>query len=495
MRSTAGWFIGGAILVLAGVVLGVLITADINWSPVSNALEPVTLDTSVAASAIVGESPFVAVVDQVLPAVVSVDTKRTVRQSSDPFRDQIREFFGDRMFREYFGDEDQYREFEVPGSASGFIFDERGYILTNNHVVQGADQIDVTLMDGREFEAEIVGQDPNTDIAVIRIDGGDLPIVRLGDSDAVRVGGWAIAVGNPLELRGTVTVGVISAMGRVDLQIRGGAPLYQDFIQTDASINYGNSGGPLVNISGDVIGVNAAINPAAEGIGFAIPINLARNVAEALIAEGKVTRGYLGVVPQAITRELAEAKDLASTDGVIIASIEGGTPADDAGLIAGDVVVEFDGNRIEDVPQFRRVVASIAPGREVDIEIFRDGKRRTLQTTLVDRPESVATAEEEPESQTEWFGIIAADLDDPAIEDFEIEAEEGVLVLAVKRGSPAAEGGLLPGDVIAKVGDTEIANMEDYRDAMKHHEDQGKAILFMVYRGQYSYFVAVKPEK
>ncbi len=300
MRMGAGAVIGGSILVAAGLVLGGLITANCGWSPNTSAEEPSTVGLSREAAFFGGRSPFVAVADAVLPAVVSVDTKRVIKTADDPFREMLREFFGERMFQEN-QDQQPETEYEIPGSASGFIFDARGYVLTNNHVVQGADEIEVTLTDGRTFDAKIVGRDPSTDVAVLKIEGDDLPALTLGDSDKLRVGDWAIAVGNPLELKGTVTVGVVSALGRADLQIRGGTPLYQDFIQTDASITFGNSGGPLVNIEGEVVGVNAAVNAAVSGIGFAIPINIAREVAESLVDKGKVVRGYLGIVPQEIT--------------------------------------------------------------------------------------------------------------------------------------------------------------------------------------------------
>lgn len=500
MRGSGGWVLGGAILLIAGVVLGVLITANYELSPTSVAQEgaaPVPIASRYSSMA-TKESPFVGVVDNVLPAVVSVDTKRTIRRSADPFRDMFREFFGEQRYRDLYGDEERYREFEVPGSASGFIFDTDGYILTNNHVVNDADEIEVTLSDGREFEAVIVGQDPSTDIAVIKIEGGrgaGLPSVDLGDSDAIRVGDWAIAIGNPLELAGTVTVGVISAVGRVDLNIRGGTPLYQDFIQTDASINFGNSGGPLVDIDGKVVGVNAAINPGATGIGFAIPINLAKNVAESLITEGKVVRGYLGVIPQEITRDLAEARGLDVTKGIMIASVEDGTPADDAGLEPGDVVLSFAGVKVIDVPQFRRVVAGVAPGDEIEIEILREGRRTILRAELAERPDAFAAPEEpEPEQRAEWFGIDVVEVDDPATRDLNVDADEGVLVIGVESGGPAADGGLLVGDVIIKIGNEKVGNLSDYNRIMKNVEKSDRAIDLMVQRGAHTYFVAIKPE-
>ncbi len=502
MRSSAGWVAGGVVLVLAGLILGVLITANYDWSPPSAAQDQsgTTFDQAerVYEAARRGQSPFVTVADEVLPAVVSVDTKRMIsRAGQDPMREMFREFFGERMFREYFGDEDRPQEYEIPGSGSGFIFDERGCILTNNHVVSGADKIEITLTDGRVFDGEIVGLDPSTDIAVVKIEGSDLPTARLGDSDEIRVGDWAIAIGNPLELEGTVTVGVISAVGRVDLNIRGGAPLYQDFIQTDASINFGNSGGPLVNIDGEVVGVNSAISPAATGIGFAIPVNLARNVAESLVDRGKVIRGYLGVVPQEITRALAEAKNLDDMRGVIIASVEGGTPADDAGLEPGDVILRFAGAEIVDVAQFRMVVAGVRPGADIGVTIVRDGKQRELTARLVERPDAFAGVGRQEEQEREpvtWLGIEVVDLNEAAAREFEVEADEGCLVVDVKRGSQAAEGGLLVGDVIVSVGDRKVKDLRDYREIMRDLEGRDRAIAFMVQRGAYTYFVAIRPE-
>ena len=511
MRSSAGWIGGGVVLVLAGLILGVLITANYGWQPPSIAQEArignetesgrVAMESSPIAGGF--ESPFVKVAEEVLPAVVSVDVKQTVTRSGhDPFADMFREFFGDRWYRERYGDRGEQREFEIPSSGSGFIFDERGYVMTNNHVVRDADEIEITLDDGRSFVGEVVGQDPSTDVAVIKIEGRDLPTVRLGDSDALRVGDWAIAVGNPLQLKGTVTVGVVSALGRTDLNIRGGAPLYQNFIQTDASINFGNSGGPLVNIRGEVIGVNSAINPSADGIGFAIPVNLARHVAEALINDGKVVRGYLGVIPQEITPDLAEARDLGDVEGILIASVEDGTPADEAGLEPGDVLVEFAGVTVTNVSQFRMAVAAVAPGEEIDMEILREGRAKTLYATLQERPDALAAApvlEDEPEEEaTRWLGIEVVSLDDPDAREmsreFGIEAESGVLVVDIEMGSPAADAGLLVGDVIVSISDREVGSLRDFRRIRDDLEDHDRAIAFMVQRGAYTYFVAIRPE-
>ncbi|MCK4512062.1 Do family serine endopeptidase [bacterium] len=492
MRGFSTWIVGGVSLVLIGVLGGVIITTSSNLAPVSSAQEVRSggLNVSGVATAAFGESPFVAVADEVMPAVVSVDTRRTIRRGVDPFNDMFRRFFGDAPDED---SEPRYREYEVPGSASGFIFDRSGYILTNNHVVAGADEITVTLHDGREFSAVVVGEDPSTDIAVIKIEGNDLPFVRLGDSDKIRVGSWAIAIGNPLDLEGTVTVGVVSAVGRVDLRISGGAPIYQDFIQTDASINFGNSGGPLCNVKGEVIGINAATNAAAEGIGFAIPINLASEVADALMAEGKVVRGYLGIVPQDITNDLAEATGIESTDGVLVASVEPGTPAADAGLLAGDVVKSFAGVAIDGAAQFRRVVADVEPGKRVEVEIIRAGRTKTLTAKLAERPGEETVSIEEPVAEETWFGLDVVDLDDPAARQLGIEIDHGALIIGVERGSAGDRAGLEAGDIVVRIGNTDIKDVKEYREAMAKYEGVEKALALMVQRGAHTYFVAVKP--
>ena len=496
MGRSIGWVASGITLIAVGVVVGVLITASADMSPVSNAQEvggQALSNASISASVPLsgGVRSFADVAEKVLPAVVTVDTKRTVRRSADPFADMFREFFGQPRNRS--GEQD-YKEYEVPSSGSGFVFDSSGLVMTNNHVVADAAEISVTLSDGREFDATVVGRDPNTDIAVIRIEGDNLPTLTLGNSDRVRVGDWAIAVGNPLELEGTVTVGVISATGRVDLNIRGGAPLYQDFIQTDASINFGNSGGPLVNIDGEVIGINSAVNASADGIGFAIPINLAREVSDALITEGKVVRGFLGVRPQEITRELAEAHDLSSTEGVIIASVEDDTPASKAGIEPGDVVTYFDDVKIESVPQFRRIVASVSPGEKVAVRVIREGREKTLTAVLEERRDTFAAEEEVQQDEAKWFGLDVLALDDPMLSDLDIVAKSGVFVADVENGSPAEDAGIAAGDVIIKIADRDIKNLGDYRTVMRDLEGREKAFAVMIQRGEYTQFVAIKPE-
>ncbi len=314
IRAAKTLLVAGGLLVV-GIVVGFILAGEWNLSPQSIAKENPTPVVSAL------ESPFTQIADRTLPAVVSIESKRKIDAGSGqsfegPYGDFFRRLFPDQPQ----GQGQPHPQMKIPSSGSGFIIDSGGHILTNNHVVRDASDITVTLSDHRKFKAKVVGADPSTDVAIILIEGaGPLPVVPLGDSDEIRIGDWAIAIGNALgELDGTLTVGVVSAKGRSNLSIVGGSPAYQYFIQTDASINFGNSGGPLLNIRGEAIGINTAINPSGEGIGFAIPINLAKNIAKQLIASGKVTRGYLGIMPQELTPELAETWGIRNTKGILV---------------------------------------------------------------------------------------------------------------------------------------------------------------------------------
>ena len=295
------YYLGAAVLILIGLVIGLGLSAGLDLHRTSHLQQTSALAASDAALG-APESPFVGVVDKALPAVVFIDVKKKVggSDSDDPQEELFKRFFGDQGRRPRY----------APSSGSGFIIDRAGHVLTNNHVVRDANDITVTLNDRRTFKAKVVGADPETDVAVIQIQGDNLPSLPLGDSDKLRVGDWAIAIGNPLgQLRGSVTVGIVSAQGRANLDIFGGTPAYQDFIQTDASINFGNSGGPLCNIHGEAIGINTAINPSGQGIGFAIPINLAKHVADQLMANGQVKRAWMGIQLAELTPELPKLID------------------------------------------------------------------------------------------------------------------------------------------------------------------------------------------
>src|SRR5262245_48854888 len=399
--SPRRYYLGAALLVLVGLVIGLGLSAGFNVQIAPKA-DKAGL-SSVSSSAPIPESPFVGVVDKALPAVVFIDVRKGVSRSNSgddgPSGDE-----GEEWFHRFFNDAPR-RQQRIPSSGSGFIVDADGLILTNNHVVSNAEDITVTLNDKRTFKAKVVGADPGTDVAVIKIEGTKLPVLPLGDSDQMRVGDWAIAIGNPLgQLRGSVTVGIVSATGRSNLNIFGGTPDFQDFIQTDASINFGNSGGPLCNIRGEAIGINTAINPSGQGIGFAIPINLAKHVAEQLVAHGEVQRAWLGVNLAELTPEIAEGFGLKDDHGVVISNVIPGQPADKAGLRRNDVIVEYDGQPVADLQKFRLKVADTPVGRRVPVTVLRDGKKMNVSVTLGLRDQAVVASLNEAPRQSGGSG-------------------------------------------------------------------------------------------
>jgi len=486
------YYLGAALLVLVGLVIGLGLSAGFNWQWVSKAEKTSGgLSTSTGAGA-VPESPFVSVVDKALPAVVFIDVRKNVdsgASSDDP---------QDELFRRFFGDQPK-RQQRVPSSGSGFLVDDQGHILTNNHVVSNASDITVTLNDKRTFKATVVGTDPETDVAVIKIEGDHLPYLKLGDSDGVRVGDWAIAIGNPLGmLRGSVTVGVISARGRSDLQIFGGTPNFQDFIQTDASINFGNSGGPLCNIRGEAIGINTAINPSGQGIGFAIPMNLAKHVADQLLAHGKVARAWLGVQLADLTPEIAEGFGIKADGGVVISSVLKDQPAERAGLRRNDVIIEFDGQPVTDLQKFRLRVADTAVGRRVPITVLRDGKKISTAVTVGPRDQNVVASNEgggggaapaEPAKTTDISGLRVRDMTPE--EKSQSDVKNGVIVSDVKEDSAADDAGLSPNDVIEEVGGKPVQSAAGFTQLLKDAKAKGKHAVLLVHRGGNTQFVAL----
>ena len=454
------YFIGAAALIFAGLVLGLGLSAGLNLQRASRAADAQVAAVAVQNSAALPESPFVGVVERALPAVVFIDVQKKASASGDPGADDF--------MRRFFGDQAPRRQQRTPSSGSGFIFDSQGHILTNNHVVSNADDITVTLNDRRSFKAKVVGADPETDVAVIQISGSNLPVLPLGDSDRLRVGDWAIAIGNPLgQLRGSVTVGIVSAQGRTDLNIYGGTPEYQDFIQTDASINFGNSGGPLCNIRGEAIGINTAVNTSGQGIGFAVPINLAKHVADQLVAHGQVKRSMLGVVLAEFTPDLAEGFGLAGQEGVLIQRVLDNTPAARAGLQRNDLIVEFNGQPVNDLQKLRLKVADTPPGRQAVLAVLRGGKRMTFNVTLADKDTQVASntpAEQGADDGVDLGGLSVRDMRPDELKQLGIET--GVRVTDVAEGSLAEERGIQPNDVIEQVGPTPVKDAASFTKLM-----------------------------
>ncbi len=435
-------------------------------------------------------SPFARVAEIVSPSVVFVEVRAgEQRGRRGPFGDFYRDF------------EPRGRR---PSSGSGFVMDRRGYILTNNHVIEGADEFSVTFLDGESYPSEVVGQDPHPDIASLRITapargGQGFPALILGDSDEIRVGDWAIAVGNPFgeQLAGTVTVGVISAKGRSDLAIMGASTEIdlQDFIQTDASINFGNSGGPLVNIRGEVVGVNSALNAQGQGIGFAIPVNLAAAVAHQLIETGRVRRGYLGIEPVALTRALAEGNDWDIVAGILVQKVVEDSPADRAGLRPDDGIVEFDGRPVSNAAQFRLLVAGTEVGKSVALKVHRAGSYLDLTVTLRELEAPGADVPASQARQGSWLGLHVEDTGSDEIrERFGLDAgESGVVITEVEPGSPAEEQGLEPGEIILEIVNREVEGIEQYDEIRAELQERRKPITMKVKEGGTVRYVVLRP--
>jgi serine protease Do len=395
--------------------------------------------------------------------------------------------FGE-FFQHFFGEMPPGpREFRQHGAGSGFIIGQDGLIVTNNHVVEGAKEVTVTLATQEEFPAKIIGRDPKTDIALVRIQPkGRLPVAALGDSDRLRVGDWVMAIGNPFGLSNTVTAGIVSAKGRVI-----GAGPYDDFIQTDASINPGNSGGPLFNLRGEVVGINTAIIPNGQGIGFAVPVNQVKSLLPQLETKGEVTRGYLGVNVQAITPELAKSLKLKDTKGALVADVTKGSPAEAAGLKRGDVITGYDGKEIADLHALPPLVAATPIGKEVPVTILRDGTEQTLQVKVGrlpgERAESSGPAEP---AQGKW-GMALRDLDARTAPRLKLRPGEGVLIVGVQPGSPADKAGLRRGDVILEVNRQKVTSVKEAQaEVQKSPESQ--SLLLLVRRDGASLFAALE---
>jgi Do/DeqQ family serine protease len=443
-----------------------------------------------------GTSILAEVAERVGPAVVFIRTERA-------YGDE--EARGDSpwdFFREYFREDGNRRRYHGEGGGSGFVFDAEGRILTNHHVIRGADKITVVLAsngDEEEYEAEVVGADPLTDIAIIQIDPPkNLTTVPLGDSDKMRVGDWVMAIGTPFgQLQGSVTAGIVSALGRDDLNIVGGDAIYQNYIQTDASINFGNSGGPLVNLKGEAIGINTAINPSGQGIGFAIPINMARNIMAQLIERGKVTYGYMGIGLQELDRELAVGRGLEVEAGILVTQVLNNTPADEAGIRQGDVIVEYAGEEVSDENKFRLMVANTPVGKKVPLVVMRGSDKVDLHIEIGQRPEPEALAAAEPSRGEAWLGL---HVDDAGKREYRRQysidgSQAGVVVVEVEAGSPADEAGIREGDVITEVYTQEVGSLEDYVAVADKLKDRKDPIAFLVKRGRSTTYVTVTPQE
>ena len=422
--------------------------------------------------------------ERLKPAVVNISVTQVVKAevpqefnappgNEDPFKEFWKRFFGSQ----------EPKEFKRKGLGSGFVINKDGYIVTNNHVVQKAKDITVILFNKEQYPAKVVGTDPKTDIALIKIEAKeDLAVIPLGDSDKLRQGESVIAIGNPFGLSETVTAGIVSAKGRVI-----GAGPYDDFIQTDASINPGNSGGPLINYYGEVVGINTAIVSSGQGIGFAVPINMVKDILVQLKEKGKVIRGWLGVSIQEVTPELARSFGMKEEKGALVSDVVAGGPAEKAGLKRGDIILEFNGRTITEYNELPRMVAVLPPGEKATLKVLRDGKEQEIPVTVGElKEEEAAKPAEEMEKQ---LGISLQPVTPEIAGELGMKKAEGVVVTNVEANSSASEAGLQRGDVILEVDRKSISSVKNFTDALKK---AGKSMLFLIYRNGSTLYLSVK---
>jgi len=439
---------------------------------------------------------FVSVVKRAKPAVVHIKVEKTTKSSN---RLGSEEMFNHPFFEQFFGpnfrpqQQPRQREYKQRGQGSGFIISKEGLILTNNHVVENADSITVILSDNRDFVAKVIGTDPKSDIALIKIeDPENLPVLPLGDSSTLEAGEWVIAIGNPFGLSQTVTVGVVSATGRNGMGINE----YENFIQTDAAINPGNSGGPLLNGRGEAVGINTALfsrTGGYMGIGFAIPINMVKSIENQLQKHGKVTRGWLGVGIQNMTKDLAESFDLRQTDGILVSSVQQDSPASAAGLKQGDVIIRMDGVPLENVSELRNKVALTAPGTKTMLRVIRQGREKKIQITIGEQPANFGQTGDQSwtkKNSLDQFGLTLQELSPELAERFGYVKNSGLIISDIKPDSPAATAGLKPGQLVEEVNRQKVNTLKKLKQAVQSSTKSGK-ILLRIRSGEFSTYVVL----
>jgi serine protease Do len=486
----------GAALVIGGALAWLISSSG---HTVLGAGSPVTL--RVAGNAPAGpvnlNEGFAAVVEPLLPAVVNISTSKVVKSQKGE-----NPFFNDPFFRQFFGNpfgdgDQQPREQREHSLGSGVIVNPDGYILTNNHVVDGASDVQVTLSDKRQLKAKIVGTDPRTDIAVLKIPTSGLATVTLGDSAKAKVGDIVLAIGDPFGIGETVTMGIVSATGRRDLRLEGPEG-YEDFIQTDASINPGNSGGALVNTRGELIGINTAIisngGGGNQGIGFAVPVNMARSIMEQILKSGKVTRGFLGVSIQEVTPDLAKAFNLPSAEGALVGDVTPDSPGAKAGLQKGDVITTLNGQKISDYHDLRLRISQTAPGTKINMDVYRNGQKMQMTAALGEFPEKTQTAENSQQGEAPALeGVQVENLSSDIAQQLNLPpGTRGVVITRVDPDSTAAETGLQRGDIIQEVNRKAVNNVEQFRAAIRAAANQ--PLLLLINRGGSSSYVVISPK-
>lgn len=504
MTQRRSWFVP-FLLVLVGVAIGIVAASDLGWLPTGRAGPEPTPNPVVTPVATAPQLPmagggrnFVEIAKMVKPAVVNIAATRSGKSAEGPQASP----FDDPFFRRFFGDEffkrDQpHRERKERGQGSGVIVDSSGFIITNNHVVNKADEIRVFLSDKREFKGKLIGTDAKTDIAVVKIEAAGLPTIPLADSDQLEVGEFVLAVGSPFGLTQSVTMGIVSAVGRASM----GIAEYEDFIQTDAAINPGNSGGALVNVRGELVGINTAIfsqSGGNMGIGFAVPSNLARSILDQLVKTGKVVRGWLGVAIQELTPELASQFGIPDTKGVLVSDVMDDSPAKKAGFERADVITEYDGKPMDSPTHLRNAVAQTPIGRKVAVKVVRDKKSKTIDVTIVEQPKTMGQPGSDDNGETAAPTGVLSDLDVRELNE-ELTAryglkssERGVVVVRVRAGSTAEEMGVREGDIILEVNRKAVGSLKSFEHAVSGLAKDQPVLLLLKRKGQ-TIFLTLKP--
>lgn len=505
-RGARSWIVA-ATLLTAGIIIGFVVASDLGWLSTGHAVpDPSSVAPSPTVARPVSTAPqptladggqtFVDIAKAVKPAVVNIYATKSGRSGGSgltPFDDPLfRKFFGDEFFRKF----EHPKERKERGLGSGVIVESNGLIITNNHVVGKADEIRVTLSDKREFKAKLIGTDPKTDVAVVKIDATGLSTVSWADSDKLEVGEFVLAVGNPFGLTQTVTLGIVSALGRA-----AGIAEYEDFIQTDAAINPGNSGGALVNVRGELVGINTAIfsqSGGNMGIGFAVPSNMARSIMGQLVQTGKVVRGWLGVSIQELTPELASQFGVGDTKGVLVSDVMDDSPAKKAGFERADVIIEYDGKSMDSPTHLRNAVAQTPVGKKVTIKFIRDKKTKSVDLTIAEQPKSMSqNGEEDGGESATATGVLSSlevrDLNEELANRYGLKSgERGVVIVRVKSGSAAEEVGVREGDIVLEVNRQAVASVKAFeRIAGQLPDDQ--AVLLLLKRQGRTIYLTLRP--
>jgi serine protease Do len=470
-----------AVALVIGVTLGAFATARSERTVVAAAPEAPILPVQMP---LAGGNTFAKVADAIKPAVININTVSKGAGGALGGRTPFEEFFGEEFYKRFFGDTPE----RIPQRSlgSGVIVDPTGIALTNAHVVEKATEIEVVTLDGSKHKAKLVGMDKKTDLAVLKLDDGkaQFKYARLGDSEKLQVGDWVIAVGSPFGLQATVTAGIISAKAR-----NIGQGPFDDFLQTDAAINPGNSGGPLVNMQGEIVGINTAIVAGGSGIGFAIPSNMARKIYTELQSKGRVTRGWLGVSIQPLTPELARSFNAKDTKGVLISDVMPDSPAAKAGLKPGDILVEFEGKKMEAPSDLQRAVGMAQPGQDSKMKVWRDQGERTVEIKIGEAPDEREAQQRPSRATPSALGLDVRPITPEIAKQLNLKSSEGVIVARVEEGSTAAESGVQRGDVIREINRQRVRSIADYERLTKDVKD-GDRLTLLLQRGPMSLYVA-----